>query len=114
MNAFRKASVIVLVMLVAVIALGVFESSAQAGGGCHNYGGGGYKCYTPTYCNYGSYGNYSSCYGNSCYYPTSCYDYSCYYPTYQVAKPIHYPVTQYDCYGRPQVVWQTNYTNPLW
>jgi hypothetical protein len=108
MNAFRKASVVVLVMLVAVIALGVFESSAQAGGGCYNYGG-GYKCYTP------SYTNYSSCYGNSCYYPTSCYDYSCYYPTYQVAKPINYPVTQYDCYGRPYVTWQTNYTqNPLW
>lgn len=107
MNAFRKTSLLVLVAFVAVLALGVFESSAEAGG-CHSsgYGGGSYS----SYCNYGNYGNYSSCYGGSCY-PASCYSGSCYWPTtYQCVKPVSYPVTFYDCYGRPYVVWQTSYS----
>jgi hypothetical protein len=97
MNAFRKTSLFVLVAFVAVLALSVFPSSAEAGG-CHSsgYGGGIYSSYS----NYGNYGNYSSCYGGNCYWPT----------TYQYVKPVSYPVTFYDCYGRPYVVWQTSYS----
>jgi hypothetical protein len=103
MNAFRKIGLVAVVALVAVFALGFLSSSAEAGG-CHssNYGGSFSK-----YC--GSYGNYN-CYGGSCYPTTSCYGGSCYWPTtYNCLKPTSYPVTYYDCYGRPYVVWQTSY-----
>jgi hypothetical protein len=106
MNAFRKISLVVLVAFVAVFALGVFASSAEAGG-CHSSGYGGGS--STKFCDYGSYGNYTSCYGGNWYWPT----------TYPCVKPISYPVTYYDCYGRPYVVWQTSYsnsgyTNPVW
>jgi hypothetical protein len=120
MNAFRKISLIVLVAFVAVFALSAFDSVAEASNG---HSGSNYKscyspshcnyspsycnysnCYTPSYCNYGSCYDYSSCYGSSCYN-------TCYYPTnYQCIKPISFPVTVYDCYGRPSVVWQTSYS----
>jgi hypothetical protein len=32
------------------------------------------------------------------------------WPQYHVAKPILVPVTQYDCYGQPYIVWQTSYS----
>ena len=116
MNAFRKISVVSLIVLVA-LAISLSASSAHAGGGC----------YTPKYC-----GSYSSCCSypsyNYCSYPS--YNY-CSYPSYnycnygynycnftpatycfpqQYCYPQQYcfPVTTYDCYGRPTVVWQTS------
>src|SRR5262245_36038956 len=102
MKTVRKISLLVLVAFVAVFALGSFTSSAEAGG-CHSYG---YSSYSPSfkYCDYNSYKPY--CYGDYCY-PSYT---SCYYPTYNCVKPINYPVTYYDCYGRPYVVWQTSYS----
>jgi hypothetical protein len=92
MNVLRKMSLFVLVAFVAVIALGVFSSSAEAGG-WH-----GHSSFYPSikYLNYGSY----DCYGGHGYWPT----------TYNYYKPISYPVTYYDCYGHPYVVWQTSYS----
>jgi hypothetical protein len=97
MNAFRTIRTFALVGLLAVIVFGIGAASADAGGKC--YYGGGYSssyCHTPTYnnCYYPSY--------NYCNYPT--YDYSCFYP-----KTCSYPVTVFDCYGRPYTVWQTGY-----
>jgi hypothetical protein len=96
MNVFRKASVLVLVAFVAVLAIGMFQSSAEAGG-CHSYGYHHVKYPTVSYSPY-----------------NNCYSGTCYWPTYHVAKPISYPVTYYDCYGRPYIVWQTSHSNPLW
>jgi hypothetical protein len=91
MNAFRKIGLVVLIALVAVFALSLLESSAVAGGhhghGHHHHG----------------------------HFHVKYLDYGAYWPTYQYVKPISYPVTYYDCYGRPYVVWQTSYnTNPVW
>jgi hypothetical protein len=91
-----------LVGLLTLIALGLGAATAEAGG-CHR--GGGYSSsycnYTPSYCNYTpSYCSYPSY--NYCNYPS--YDYSCFYP-----KTCSYPVTAFDCYGRPYTVWQTGY-----
>jgi hypothetical protein len=95
MNAFRKFRVLTLVALLAVAVLGFGAATAEAGGGCHYGGYGGYKCYYPSY-NYCSYPTYNYCnYG---------YDYSCYYP-----KTCNYPATSFDCYGRPYTFWQTGY-----
>jgi hypothetical protein len=102
MNAFRKVSLFVLVAFVAVFAVGVLSSSAEAGG-CHSSGYGG------SYSSYSSYGTSKPyCYGGSCYPST----YTSYYPTYNYncVKPVSYPVTYYDCYGHPYVVWQTSYS----
>lgn len=97
MNAIRKFRVLALVALLAVAVLGVGAATAEAGGGCHYGGYGGYKCYYPSY-NYCSYPTYNYCnYGYG-------YDYSCYYP-----KTCNYPVTSFDCYGRPSTFWQTGY-----
>jgi hypothetical protein len=93
MYAFRRISLVVLVALVAVFALGAFGSTAEAGhhGHGHHHHGHFHVKY-PSHISYGTY-----------------------WPTYQFVKPISYPVTYYDCYGRPYVVWQTSYsTNPLW
>jgi hypothetical protein len=94
MNVFRKISLVVLVALVVVVAFGVLGSSAEAGGhghGHHHHHGHFHVKY-PSYINYGAY-----------------------WPTYQYVKPVSYPVTYYDCYGRPYVVWQTSYnTNHVW
>jgi hypothetical protein len=87
MNAFRKTSFVVLLAFAAVLALGVFQSSAEAGG-CHSHSYGSYPSYS--YANYGSYS----------YWPT----------TYNYYKPVSYPVTHYDCYGQPYVIWQTSYS----
>lgn len=92
MNAFRGISLVILVAIVAVFAVGVLGSSAEAGqhGHGHHHHGHFHLTY-PSYVDYGTY-----------------------WPTYQSVKPISYPVTYYDCYGRPYIVWQTSYTNPLW
>lgn len=122
MNTFRKSSLFVLVAVVAVLAVGVMHSSAEAGG-CHSGGyGSSYSkhCYSPSYCNYGSYNNcYSNCYYptscyypatySSCYYPTtytSCYyPASCYYPTWSSSYPNVKPVS----YNFPSTYWPTGY-----
>ena len=98
MNAFRKIRFLALVGLLTLVVLGIGAANAEAGGKCH-YGGYGssyssYCNYTPSYCSYPTY-NYCN-YGS--------YDYSCYYP-----KTCSYPVTVFDCYGRPYTVWQTGY-----
>jgi hypothetical protein len=89
MKRVRKISLFVLVAFVAVFALSAFTSSAEAGG-CHKY--------YPTY----SYGHVHK--HIDYHYPVS------YWPTYDYIKPISYPVTYYDCYGHPYVVWQTSYS----
>jgi hypothetical protein len=91
MNAFRKISLVVLLTVVAVIALGGLTSTAEAGHHGHHHHGHFHVKY-PSYINYGAY-----------------------WPSYEFVKPISYPVTYYDCYGRPYIVWQTSYgTNPVW
>jgi hypothetical protein len=103
MNSLRTTRWFVVFGLLAVLAVGFAAPSAEASG-CHGYGFGysyytpKYHSYSPTYCAYPSYANYG------------CYDYSCYLPAVQYcAKPYSYPVTSYDCFGRPSVVWQTGY-----
>ena len=106
MNALRTIRVLALVGLLTAVVFGLGASTADAGGGCH-YGGGyssSYCNYSPSYCktSYCSYPSY-----NYCSYPSYnyCnYDYSCFYP-----KTCSYPVTAFDCYGRPYTVWQTGY-----
>ena len=88
MNAFRKISLVVLVAIVAAFAVGALNSTAQAGGHCHSYHNVGHY-----HVNYPSHVNYAT-----------------YWPTYEYVKPISYPVTYYDCHGRPYVVWQSSYT----
>jgi hypothetical protein len=100
MNAFRKSSLFVLFGFVALLALSLTATTAEAGG-CHK-GYGFHKSYghhSVSYPSYPSVYNHNACYGPSCY-----------WPTYQVAKPISYPVTYYDCYGQPYIVWQTSYS----
>lgn len=94
MNASRKSILLAATLLIAALAIGMTASSAEAGNhGYHNV----HKIHSFGYPSY--FGNYSSYYGHSCY-----------WPTYQVVKPISYPVTYYDFYGRPYVVWQTSYS----
>ena len=94
MNAFRKIRTLALVSLFVLGLLGIGVGTADAGG-CH-YGGYGFHhvSYSPSYCSYTPSYSYSN------------YDYSCFYP-----KSCSYPVTVYDCYGRPYTVWQTGYGN---
>ncbi|MEX2316695.1 MAG: hypothetical protein WD669_06060 [Pirellulales bacterium] len=100
MNAFRKIRMLSLVLLVALMVVGLAATSAHANGGCYN-GSSKYfntSCYYPTYTNYGNYG----------------FDYSCFTPaTYCAPQPYCFPVTMYDCYGRPYVVWQNSYGQTL-
>jgi hypothetical protein len=91
MNAFRKTSLIVLVALVAIVAVGACQSSAVAGGHNHlkfhhsfhlGHHHGHLHTVYPRYVNY----------------------------NWRAAKPLVVPVTYYDCYGRPYIVWTTNYS----
>jgi hypothetical protein len=98
MNAFRTTRMFALIGLLTLVVLGLGAATADAG--CHgSYGFGSSYCnYSPSYCNYGS---------SYCYTPSYCnYDYSCFYPT-----TCSYPVTVYDCFGRPYVVWKTGYNS---
>jgi hypothetical protein len=105
MNALRHTRLFVLVGLLAVIVLGLSATSAEAGG----YG---FKTfYSPSYCNYTpTYYTASYCtYPNYCNYGT--YNYGCYTPAVNYCPgPYCYPVTTYDCYGRPSVAWNTSYS----
>jgi hypothetical protein len=105
MNALRTTRWFVVFGLFVVLAVGFAAPSAVASG-CHGYDfnyssySPKYCNYSPTYCAYPSYANYA------------CYDYSSYLPAVQYcAKPYSYPVTSYDCFGRPYVVWQTGYNS---
>jgi len=91
MNAFRKTRVLALVGLLTLVVFGLGAATADAG--CHNYKS--YCSYSPSYC------STSYCYPS---YNYCNYDYSCYYPT-----SCSYPVTVFDCYGRPYTVWKTGY-----
>ncbi len=76
---------------------GLGAATAEVGG-FHRGGGFGYRsnyCYSLSYykTNYCSYPSY-----NYCNYDYGCYPYTC-----------NYPVTTFDCYGRPYTVWQTGY-----
>jgi hypothetical protein len=95
MNAFRKISLVVLFAVVAVFAFGVSSPTAEAGHhghGHHHHHHGHFHVKHPSYVHYDTY-----------------------WPSQHFVKPLSYPVTYYDCYGRPYIVWQTSYgTNPLW
>lgn len=100
MNGFRKIGLF-FVAVVIVVALGAFQSSAEAGG---HHSSGHKSFHSPSHFNYGGFSKYGSCYGGNCYT-------SYYLPTsHACIKPASYPVTVYDCYGRPYVVWQTSYS----
>jgi hypothetical protein len=88
MNAFRKSRLFVLVGLLAVLAIGLSAAPAEAGNH-HNF----HKSHHVGHKHF-HHGHY---WGH--YQPTLKY----------VVKPISYPVTYYDCYGQPYVVWQTSY-----
>jgi hypothetical protein len=77
-----------------VLAIAIAATSAEAGGYCT------------------SYGHYSASYPSISYRSlnTTYYGAHSYWPAYRVARPISYPVTYYDCYGRPYVVLQTTYS----
>ncbi len=111
MNAFRKARTLSLVLLVALVAVSFAANSAQAGGGCHSYCS--YPSYcSSSYCSYPSYCNTSYCQPSYCYtnYCNYGYNYCNYAPTtYCLPQQTCFPVTVYDCYGRPTIVWQTSY-----
>jgi hypothetical protein len=101
MNAFRKIRMLVLVLMVALVVVGLAAASAQASGNCH----GSTKffntsCYYPSYPSYANYG---------------AFNYSCFTPAvaYCATQPYCFPVTMYDCYGRPYIVWQTSYGTTL-
>jgi hypothetical protein len=100
MNAFRTIRVLALVGLLTAVIVGFGAVSAEAGG-CHSGGYSSYCNYSPSYCSYPSYCKTSYCYPS---YNYCNYDYSCFYP-----KTCSYPVTVFDCYGRPYTVWQTGY-----
>src|SRR6478736_2850740 len=110
MNAFRKIRMLSLVALIALVAAGL-ASTAQANGGCapkycapH--------CYT-NYCSYPSYCSTNYCYPSYCNYG---FDYSCFQPAVSYCAPQQtcFPVTVYDCYGRPSIVWQTSYGQTIY
>jgi hypothetical protein len=91
MNVCRRISLVLLVSLVAVFAFGAWSPSAEAGH--HGHG-------------HHHHGHFHVKYPSHVHYDT-------YWP--HVVKPVSYPVTYYDCYGRPYIVWQTSYgTNHLW
>jgi hypothetical protein len=99
MNAFRKTSLVVLVALLAIVAVGVFQSSAIAGGHNHNHHNNNHHKHHNFHHSFhhGHHGHF-------------------HYPKYvnyhwQYAKPVLVPVTHYDCYGQPYIVWQTNYSH---
>jgi hypothetical protein len=101
MNALRKFCAAILLSSLSVLALGAFAAPAQAGQpycgpyGCHK---------TPVYCNTLHFYPTSGLCGNYCR-TTTCL------PTYNCCpKPTCYPVTLYDCFGRPYVVYQTGYS----
>jgi hypothetical protein len=88
MNAFRKIRMFVLLGFVAVLALGLSTAPAEAG---HHH-----------FHKFHHFGHKHFHHGH-------------YWPTYYqpivkyIVKPVSYPVTYYDCYGQPYVVWQTSY-----
>jgi hypothetical protein len=101
MNAFRKIRLLSLIVLVALLAAGLATTSAHANGSCH----------TPKYCA-PSYCTTNYCYPSYCNYS---FDYSCFQPaSYCYPQQYCFPVTVYDCYGRPSVVWQTSYGQTLY
>ena len=95
MNAFRKNRLFVLFASVAVLALGLSVAPADAGNHKHGHHGHGHHGHNFHHVKHFNHGHF--------------------YPKFHqplvkyVVKPISYPVTQYDCYGQPYVIWQTSY-----
>jgi hypothetical protein len=102
MNAFRKTRTIALVGLVALLTLGSLTTPAQAGKPfCDVYSCRDRAFYGNTlhfYPNAGLCGNYSANY---------CVTQPCFRPFTSCLTPVCYPVTHYDCFGRPYVVYRT-------
>ena len=80
MNVSRKPRLIALIAFATLLAISFATTTANA-------------------CGYRSYG-YPSYYGHGSFYGGSSY----------VARPISYPVTYYDYFGRPYTVWKTSYS----
>lgn len=98
MNAFRKIRFAVLLGSLSVLALGTIAAPAKAGHGyCGSYG------YSGPYCNYATTAFYGAYYRTAPCWPT--YNYC--------VRPVSIPVTVYDCYGLPHVVYQTSYSTLL-
>jgi hypothetical protein len=105
MNAFRKIRLAVLLVSLSVLALAA-AAPAKAGNHCGPHG-----CYPTSYCS--TYSCYPGFYGSYCRTVPYCPTYN-YCPTYSYClKPICSPVTVYDCYGLPHVVYQTSYSTLL-
>ena len=100
MTASHKLRAAILLGALAVLALGTFVTPAQAG-----------QPFGNTYC------RDRAVFGNTLqFYPTTPF-YGNYYrttrclPSYNFCpKPVCYPVTLYDCFGRPYVVNQSGYS----
>jgi hypothetical protein len=105
MNAFRTIRTLSLILLVALLAINLTATSATAGGNCYSPKYCGPSYYSSNYC-YPTYTNYCN-YG---------FDYSCFQPAVSYCAPQQYcfPVTTYDCYGRPTIVWQTSYGQTIY
>jgi hypothetical protein len=94
MNAIRRIRFAALLGSLSVLALIAVAAPAKAGHGHHGHG-------------HHHFGLYSS-------YPTALYDSHCHTTPYiYTLKPIYYPVTTYDCFGHPHIVYQTGYTTLL-
>ena len=108
MNALHTIRTVVLSGSVALLALGSLAAPAQAGKPCHDvYGCRDRALYGNTlhfYSNAGLCGNYSANY---------CVTKPCFRTYTPCLKPVCYPVTLYDCYGRPYVVYRTVYSQIL-
>jgi len=102
MNAFCKLRT-VLFGSVAVLALSFFAAPALAGGP---------HC-KPHVCN-NSYSSYLCCHTLRCYPKVGCYGNSyhttCYPSCFTYVKPAFYPVTVYDCFGCPHIVYRKSFT----
>jgi hypothetical protein len=99
MNALRNTRLFVLVGLFAVLLIGI--SAVNADASCYSYK----TFYSPGYSHFTSYSTYPS----YCSYGT--FNYGNYWPAVSYgAAPLSYPVTTYDSFGRPVVVWQTGYS----
>jgi hypothetical protein len=94
MSTFRRISLVVLVAVLAVVGVGALQSPAVAGGHNHHHNHHhafhhGHHHHGHFHVTYPKYVNYN----------------------WQYANPILVPVTYYDCYGQPYIVWQTKYSH---
>jgi hypothetical protein len=99
MNALKNLRSVVLVGSIVVVALGSSARLAEAhGSGIYGFRTNSVYCNTLHY--YPSTSLYSGYYAPQPYFSTG----------YTWSRPVSYPTTLYDGYGRPYVVWQTSYS----